>query len=89
MVGIGLVGAYIHFYVWNRDERLDTAITEASRVVIQIFYLLLAVIGTLFIVIGTLNESILWEIGAALVISALILIYMQAVISGIYADKMS
>ncbi|MCG3217829.1 MAG: DUF2178 domain-containing protein [Candidatus Heimdallarchaeota archaeon] len=89
MVGIGLIGAYLHFYILNKDERLDTASNEASRLVVQIFYILLSCTGVLMIIISSFIESVLWEVGAALVISALVLIYLQGVIALIYADKMS
>ena len=89
MVGIGLVGAYLHFYILNKDERLVTASNEAAGIVIQIFYTMLSVTGVLMIIVSSFNDSVLWEIGASLVISALVLIYLQGVISLMYAEKMS
>ena len=89
MIVAALIGAYVLFNIWNKDERTDTAINDASRLVIQIFIVILSVLGIGFIIISSLIPSVLWEIGATLVVCAVILIYLHGFISVIYAHNMS
>jgi uncharacterized membrane protein len=89
MVIFGLVGAFILFRVWNKDERTDRAIDEASRITIAIFLIIIIAVGSLFIILSSFQSSILWEIGAVLIIAALVLIYLQAIMSTYYEGKMS
>lgn len=89
MVIFGLVGAFILFRIWNKDERTDRAIDEASRITISIFLIIIIAVGSLFIILSSFQSSILWEIGAVLIIAALVLIYLQAIMSTYYEGKMS
>lgn len=89
MVIFGLVGAFILFRIWNKDERTDRAIDEASRITIAIFLIIIIAVGSLFIILSSFQSSILWEIGAVLIIAALVLIYLQAIMSTYYEGKMS
>ncbi len=90
LMGIGgLLGAYELFNRWNVDERTDTAIDEASRTVIKIFLFLIISVGSVFIILGSFQTSILLQIGAALIAAALILIYLQLIISLYYDGKLS
>lgn len=90
LMGIGgLLGAYELFNRWNIDERTDTAIDEASRTVIKIFLILIISVGTIFIILSSFQNSILLEIGATLIAAALILIYLQLIISLYYDGKSS
>ncbi len=89
MVVAALIGAFILFNIWNKDERTETAINDASRLVIQIFIIILSVLGITSIIISTFIPSVLWEIGATLVVCAVILIYLHGFISVIYAHNMS
>lgn len=90
LMGIGgLLGAYELFNRWNVDERTDTAIDEASRLVIKIFLIIIISVGSVFIILGSFQTSILLEIGAVLIAAALILIYLQLIISLYYDGKLS
>lgn len=90
LMGIGgLLGAYELFNRWNVDERTDKAIDEASRLVIKIFLIIIISVGSVFIILGSFQTSILLEIGAVLIAAALILIYLQLIISLYYDGKLS
>lgn len=89
MILAGLVGAYLNLNYFNKDERTDTAINDASRDTITIFILLFSIIGILFVIVGSLNDSILWEIGATLIVSVLVIIYLLVIISVYHENRMS
>ena len=89
MVVTGLIGAYELSNRWNIDERTDAAINDASRLVIKIFLILIISTGSIFILLSSFTSSVLWEVGAALIGAAIILIYLQLIISVYYEGQMS
>ncbi len=85
---IGTLWAYYLFKKWNTDERTDSAIDNASRSAIQIFLAIIIPLGLGSIIYSQFVSSILWEIGASLIVIGLFLFSLHALLAVHYENTM-
>lgn len=89
MVVMGVFGALGLNQIWNKDERTDEAIDLASRDVIRYFLVLIITLGIVFLIISSFTDPKFWIAGATLIISAIVLIYLQLVFAFYHERAMS
>lgn len=84
---LAVLGGLLLLNMWNYDERTEKALQLASRDTVRIFIGFTSILAIGILIYSWLNDFILWEVGATLAASSLVLIYLQGLSSVIYEVK--
>ena len=76
MALIALGGAYYLRSLWNRDERTQFALVEASYNTGRIYGISLTGAGIIMLALSLIS-NLAWEIGATIVVCAILSIYLE------------
>ncbi len=72
--------------LWNKDERTDTAIKNAARNSINIYSAMAVTTGLILLLV---KWDYSWVIGTTLILSAVLLMYINLVLAYYYEREMS
>jgi hypothetical protein len=72
---------------WNVDERTENAYKHASQLTISIYFYTTLSIGTLLMIFSYYNNFIYWEVAGAIILCSFLILYIQAILSVLYENK--
>ncbi len=75
---VGIIGVH---RIWNKDERTDTALDASARSTINLFVIIASTLGILLLIISDVFSLNFWEVGATLIVSVLVLVYLHLILA--------